>query len=130
MDLSRCCWWHADPEPAAGAADGAAAHAGRRPPAHVDAGGGRPVAGHGEAAAEPRGDPDGGGRPVRAPRRLHAADGHRGGQAQRARRLRHPGKTDRPTQPVAKNHPSPFSMDHGFQAWSARTVRARGVVCP
>jgi hypothetical protein len=90
-----CCCWHADPEPAAGAAGGGAAHAGGRPAAHVDAGGGRAVAGHGEAAAEPRGDPYGRGRPVRAPRRLHAADGHRGGHTERAGQLRDPGKPDR-----------------------------------
>ncbi|AQK46487.1 Transcription factor TGA4 [Zea mays] len=61
-------------------------------PFRVDSGsGGRAVAGHGEAAAEPRGDPDGRGRPVRAPRPLHAADGHRGGHTERARQLRDPG---------------------------------------
>uniref|UniRef100_A0A804M9P7 BZIP domain-containing protein n=1 Tax=Zea mays TaxID=4577 RepID=A0A804M9P7_MAIZE len=47
-----------DSEPAAGAAGGGAAHARGRPPAHVNAGGGRAVAGHGEATAEPRRDPD------------------------------------------------------------------------
>jgi hypothetical protein len=50
--------WNADPEPAAGAVGGGAAHARGRPPAHVNAGGGRAVAGHGEATAEPRRDPD------------------------------------------------------------------------
>jgi hypothetical protein len=71
-----------------------------RPAAILGAGGGRPVPGHGEAAAERHGDPDGG-RPVRFIRGLPAADGQRRGQAERARQIRHPGS--RSSQPVASS---------------------------
>jgi hypothetical protein len=86
-----------DREAAPGAADGSAADFRVRPAANLDAGGGRPVPGHGEAAAERHGDPRRG-RPFLLLRGLHAADGQRRVQAEGARRLRRPGK--RSTQPT------------------------------